>query len=267
MKTFKNHKKVAYVISCLVIGLFLYGCKEKGSDVSVLDNLPESTFLTEAKTSIEDHVPVIVAFTAEWCPHCRKYKPVFSEVKDMYKGKVTFINVDVDDKSGSALSDRFQVRGIPTTAFVRADGSVLEVKVGEVEREKLIEFSDLLIANKKRKKGDPIAPFPIDLNKKEEVKPAETLPEPKEEKSEEVKPEGVKPAVDAPPEEEFKEDIPIPEGEEPSLPSNVDTNNFIPPPPTPPSEEAVPESKDGSTGSLDEASAESDDESDSEEND
>ncbi len=196
MKTFKNNQKVLYVLSCIVITFFLYGCKEKEGNISVFDGLPESTFLTEIKTSLENHTPLAIAFTAEWCPHCRNYKPVFNEVKDLYRDKVTFINIDVDDANGSPVSNRFQVRGIPTTGFVRADGSVYKVQVGEITKDDLVKITDELIINKKRKKGEPVAPFPLDIKKEETVKE-----EPKEEeiKPEEAKPEEVKPSEESPP--------------------------------------------------------------------
>ena len=213
MKIFKNNQKILYVFSCILIAFFLYGCKEKGGDISVLDSLPESAFLTEMKTSLENHVPLAIAFTAEWCPHCRKYKPVFNEVKDLYRDKVTFINIDVDDASGSPISSRFQVRGIPTTAFVRADGSVYIVQVGEIEKDNLVKIADELIVHKKRKKGEPVASFPLDT-KKEEVSPEEK----KEPVKEEAKPaeEMIPPAQEEPP---------------PSLPAEPSDETVQPPEP------------------------------------
>ena len=187
MKIFKNNQKVLYVFSCMLIAFSLYGCKEKGGDISVFEGLPESTFLTEIKTSLENHVPLAIAFTAEWCPHCRQYKPVFSDVKDLYRNKVNFINIDVDDANGSPISSRFQVRGIPTTGFVRADGSILKVQVGEISQDELVKIVDELIVNKKKKKGEPVAPFPLDI-KKEEVSSDKKKEPVKEEPKEEAKP-------------------------------------------------------------------------------
>ena len=226
MKIFKNNQKVLYVFSCILIAFSLYGCKEKGGDISVFEGLPESTFLTEIKTSLENHVPLAIAFTAEWCPHCRHYKPVFSDVKDLYRNKVNFINIDVDDTNGSPISNRFQVRGIPTTGFVRADGSVLKVQVGEISKDELIKIADELIVNKKKKKGDPVAPFPLDI-KKEEVS--------SEEKKEPVK-EEVKPIEEtAPPAEEELTPSPPDEPVQPSEPEDSSSDETLP------EEESVPE--------------------------
>ncbi len=147
---------------CFIISILLCGCKEKGGLISVFDGIPESTYITEFKTSIENKKPIAIAFTAEWCPHCRNYKPIFNEVKNTLSNDCTFINIDVDDSNGSPVSGRFMVGGIPTTAFVRADGSVFKVEVGEIEKEQLIKIVGDLVKSKKRGKGEPIAPFPIE---------------------------------------------------------------------------------------------------------
>ena len=170
--------KLTYLLICVLYATFLFGCKEQGEKITVFDGLPESTYLSEMKTAIETKKPIAVSFTAEWCPHCRKYKPVFFEVKDLYQNKVTFININVDDNEGSAISERFQVKGIPTTAFIRQDGTVFKVQVGEIEKDKLIEIADDLIKSKKKKRSQPVAPFPIE--------PVEVKAPPKEEAPQEI---------------------------------------------------------------------------------
>ena len=186
---------------CLTISFSLFGCKEKGAMVSVFDGIPESTLVTEVKTSLENKKPLAIAFTAEWCPHCRKYKPMFAEVKEKKSSECTFINIDVDDQNGSVLSSRFRVSGIPTTAFVRADGSVFKVQVGEIETEELAKIVDNLVKNKKKKRSEPIAPFPI------EPIEAKAPAQPKDEKPLEIiKQEGEEPQVEEKKEEVKQED-------------------------------------------------------------
>ena len=162
---------------CIVLSVFLVGCKEKEQVASVFDGLPESAYITEIKTALENNKPLVIAFTAEWCPHCRAYKPIFFEVKKEVEDKCYFINIDVDDSNGSSLSKRFNVGGIPTTAFVRPDGSVFKVQVGEISKEDLIKLVDDLVASKKRKRGESIAPFPIEKKQVEEEKPKEEPPQ------------------------------------------------------------------------------------------
>lgn len=184
---------------CLAISFSLFGCKEKGAMVSVFDGIPESAVITEVKTSLENKKPLAIAFTAEWCPHCRQYKPMFFEAKELKSSECTFINIDVDDANGSVLSNRFRVSGIPTTAFVRADGSVFKVQVGEIAKDELVKIVDDLVKSKKKKSSEPIAPFPIEPI---EVKaPAQAEPKKDEKPLEIIKQEGEELQV-----EEKKED-------------------------------------------------------------
>lgn len=169
-------KKVFYCISCLVLAFFLFGCREGKIRVTAFENLPDSPILTEVKNSLENKKPLAVAFLTEWCPHCRRYKPVFFEAKDLYGEKVTFIHIDVDDPNASGISSRFQVRGIPTSAFIRSDGSVFKLHVGGIEKDDLAEIVEDLIRSKRKKRGEPIAPFPIEPpQKKKQVE--EQLPQ------------------------------------------------------------------------------------------
>lgn len=46
--------------------------------------------------SIEENKPMVVYFTASWCPICAKNWPVFSELYPEYKDKLNFISISID---------------------------------------------------------------------------------------------------------------------------------------------------------------------------
>ena len=182
-----NSKRIIYIFSCVLLSIFVSGCKGIGGKITVFNGLEDSPYIIEAKKSLEDKKPIVVTFIAEWCPHCRKYKPTFLEVKEELKNKATFINIDVDDASGSVIQDRFQVRGIPTTAFIRRDGSVFKVQVGGIEKDSLVSTVEELVQSKKKKRNEPIAPFPIEpqqeepkLQEEKELPPQEIIKETEE---------------------------------------------------------------------------------------
>lgn len=189
--------KFLCLLTCVTITAFLSGCKEIKGGVSVFLGLPESPHLKEAEESLKSKKPVVVAFTTEWCPHCKRYLPTFFEVKDLFQNKATFINIDVEKQEGSAVSGRFQVRGIPTTAFVRLDGSVFKVQVGGIEKEDLVQITRKLIKSKRKKRSEPVAPFPIEPQELEkpqdseskDVKPQELIDEPVQDESVESEPQ------------------------------------------------------------------------------
>src|SRR5436190_24329724 len=49
----------------------------------------------------EQHVlkyalPVIVEFTADWCPPCHALAPIYARLSDAYNGKLRFTKMDID---------------------------------------------------------------------------------------------------------------------------------------------------------------------------
>lgn len=155
-------KRVIFVFSVCIISLFLFGCREDEVKITVFNGLPQSKYLTDFSLALEHNKPLAISFTADWCPHCRKYKPVFFDVQNIYSNKAIFINVDIDSPEGEIVSKRFQIKGVPTTAFVRRDGSIFKVQVGEIEKLELVDIINKLLKSKKRKSNQPVAPFPIE---------------------------------------------------------------------------------------------------------
>lgn len=228
--------KASYLLSCIILAVSLFGCKEQGELSSIFDGLPEAGHMTEIKSAIDSKMPVVIAFTAEWCPHCRHYKPVFFEVEKSFENEVKFLNIDVDNTNGSVISSRFQVRGIPTTAFVRKDGSVFKVQVGGIEKEDLTQVVKDLQKSRKKRRGEPVAPFPIEKIEQVELKPAkEKDVEKKEEVKEEIKQE-------LPPQEIIKEETEIDEekeeGDKPQVLPSPEVKEVKPEPVEPPQEVA-----------------------------
>jgi thioredoxin 1 len=47
---------------------------------------------------VDSKIPVLVDFTAEWCPPCQAFAPVVERLADRYKGKVKVARFDVGDR-------------------------------------------------------------------------------------------------------------------------------------------------------------------------
>ncbi len=56
--------------------------------------------------------PIIVDFKAVWCGPCHRFAPIFEQAAKDFNGKVTFVQVDVDDVPD--LSNRYQIQYVPT---------------------------------------------------------------------------------------------------------------------------------------------------------
>jgi len=71
--------------------------------------------------------PVVVDFTAEWCPPCHMMAPIVERLADELAGKIKIGKLDVDANQEIAI--RYGVQGIPTLGLFR-DGRLVDRMVG-----------------------------------------------------------------------------------------------------------------------------------------
>jgi thioredoxin 1 len=83
---------------------------------------------------LERDVPVLVDFTAVWCPPCRAIKPHLATLAQAYAGRVDICAVDADENA--ALAARYDVRSMPTLLLFRK-GQVVGQIVGAVPRARI----------------------------------------------------------------------------------------------------------------------------------
>lgn len=104
--------------------------------------------------------PTVVNFWATWCAFCVEEMPAFQAVSEVLGDEVRFVGVDREDRVTEALELArrtgvtydlvedpdgafFQAvggRGMPTTLFVDADGSVLYAHAGPLTQRRLQEL-------------------------------------------------------------------------------------------------------------------------------
>ena len=90
---------------------------------------------------LESDVPVVVDFTAAWCPPCRVMSPILAELAEE-RPDVRFVKLDVDDNAETAV--RYGVLSMPTFMVFR-DGSPVMTLVGARPKRRFVaELADVL---------------------------------------------------------------------------------------------------------------------------
>jgi thioredoxin 1 len=70
-------------------------------------------------------LPVLVEFTADWCPPCRTIAPVLAAVATERAGSLTVAVIDSD--AAPLIGVRYGVLGLPTLMLFRAGTPVMHV--------------------------------------------------------------------------------------------------------------------------------------------
>ena len=81
--------------------------------------------------------PEVYLFKAEWCGHCKAFKPVWNELNKKYKSKYTFKTFDADANKNDM--QKWQIQGFPTIMLKNKDGQVIEFR-GSRDIETLSDF-------------------------------------------------------------------------------------------------------------------------------
>lgn len=103
---------------------------------------------------------VLVDIWATWCGPCKLIAPLVDEISNTYQGRLSVGKLDADgsftDEDGNILSNKdiiseLGVRNIPTLLLykngelVTNDDGNVEKLVGNVQREKLVDFIERFI--------------------------------------------------------------------------------------------------------------------------
>ncbi|MFB7946290.1 thioredoxin [Kitasatospora phosalacinea] len=86
--------------------------------------------------------PVLVEFTAEWCPPCRQLAPVLAELAREQEGKLAVVALDVDANPETRIA--YGVLSMPTLMVFKG-GEPVRSMVGARAKSRLLrELDDLL---------------------------------------------------------------------------------------------------------------------------
>jgi thioredoxin 1 len=100
-----------------------------------MDYVTDDNFQAEV---LEADGPVLVDFTAAWCPPCRVMKPVLAELAEE-RPDLRIVHIDVDAEQQVAA--RYDVLSMPTFLLFRAGEPVLRL-VGSRPKRRLADELD-----------------------------------------------------------------------------------------------------------------------------
>lgn len=120
-------KNILILIFCVIlIHLFLNDfltkstCsnkKEPFQDIVMMDN----TIPIRNDNNLNDNKTKVYLFYADWCGHCKHYKPIFNEFKDkvINDKNIVIIEVNADDHmpDKNTLYKKYDIDGFPTTVI------------------------------------------------------------------------------------------------------------------------------------------------------
>lgn len=143
-----------------LILLFAFGLRARGEAQPSSGAAPDfslSSFEGQKITPAELRGKVVVInFWASWCPPCRDEAPFLEKMWRQYKDRgVVFIGIDYVDSEekakaylkefgityfngpdiGSAISQRYRIKGVPETYFVGKDGNLYGNALGPITRD------------------------------------------------------------------------------------------------------------------------------------
>ncbi|WP_264935120.1 co-chaperone YbbN [Streptomyces sp. A012304] len=104
--------------------------------------MTEVTDADFAAQVIGSELPVLVEFTADWCPPCRQMGPVLKALAVEEADRLKVVQLDVD--ANPATTNAYKVLSMPTFMVFR-DGEPVRSMVGARAKRRLLEeLSDVL---------------------------------------------------------------------------------------------------------------------------
>lgn len=87
-------------------------------------------------------LPVLVEFTADWCPPCRQLAPVLSAIAEEEADRLRIVQIDAD--TNPEIMTRYGVLSMPTLLVFR-DGEPVKSMVGARPKRRLLQdLADVL---------------------------------------------------------------------------------------------------------------------------
>jgi thioredoxin-like negative regulator of GroEL len=97
--------------------------------------------------------PTFMSFTGNSSQSAKSMKLIIDKLEKKYKGKVIFINVNMDDKKNKGTIDDYHVTMNPTFIIKNTKGQIKETFMGSAQEEMLAMAIESFIPSKQKPSG------------------------------------------------------------------------------------------------------------------
>lgn len=104
-----------------------------------VDEVTDATFANEV---LKADLPVLVKFTADWCPPCRQVAPVLSAIAAEESDRIKVLQLDVDTNPETTAA--YGVLSMPTLMVFRSGEPVKSMVGARAKRRLLQELEDVM---------------------------------------------------------------------------------------------------------------------------
>ena len=119
-----NRRSLLTILAVGLAGMFLSRTSLAKGDFPEGSPHFETDYKAALASAAKAGKPVIVVFSATWCPPCQanKKKVYPSDAVKPYHEKFVWAYLDVDDPANQAASKKYQTAGLPHLEFLNAKG-------------------------------------------------------------------------------------------------------------------------------------------------
>lgn len=86
---------------------------------------------------VQQKVPVLVDFKADWCAPCKMMAPILKQVKQNFKDQIKIIKIDID--KNPAVAQKYTVRSVPTMILFK-EGKAVWRQSGVIQANQIISI-------------------------------------------------------------------------------------------------------------------------------
>ncbi len=101
--------------------------------------------VADYEAALEAGKPIYILFHSLTCDPCVEISAVADGVLPDYADRVTFVNAITTDPAAQQLAARFAFQYIPTSFFLRSDGSVIDSHTGPLSEDEMRQRLDAIV--------------------------------------------------------------------------------------------------------------------------